>query len=256
MHDPLRRRLLVGQPDRRPVIVQRRRRRRLARCLLEGEQETAGRERPEDRGGDACPGLDLGRARRARERVEEGEHFTAPAHPAEPSGALLRVEPRRRVGELDPPPPLPARATGRTKPRSSRPRSRSSRSSTARSVTRTDSPEARRSRISRSPPAALASAPRSVMRYRTAPAAGRRDGSALFNTSPVEAKNRSATRAAVARSSGGHAGSRSSTSRTSRRVASESGGAGPVTTPVSARSPKGTRTRHPGAGAAIPSGTR
>ncbi len=75
--------------------------------------------------------------------------------------------------------------------------------SIGRSVTRTASPSASRSRIRRSAPSPRASAPRSVMRYRTAPAAGSRAGSALFKTSPVDAKNRSATRAAVARSSGG-----------------------------------------------------
>ena len=150
-------------------------------------------------------------------------------------------------------------ATARTMPRSSRSRSASRRSAPppGRSTTRTDSPPARRSRIARS--AALAegavNAPRSVIRYRTAPAAGSRAGSALFKTSPVEAKNRSATRVAVARSSGGQTGSESRTSRISRVTAGAGAGVSSTMTPVITRSPNGTRTRTPGSGTGRSAGT-
>ena len=94
--------------------------------------------------------------------------------------------------------------------------------------------------------------PASVMRYRTAPEAGRRAGRALFRTSPIDAKNRSATRPAVTRSSGGQTGSASRTSRIERSPAAASGASVDRVTPVRTRSPNGTRTRTPGAGTGCP----
>ena len=73
----------------------------------------------------------------------------------------------------------------------------------------------------------------SVMRYRTAPVAGSRAGRALFRTSPVDAKNLSATRRAVDRSSGGQTGSSSRISRIARSVPGAAPGGSARTTPVS-----------------------
>ena len=250
--------------------------RRSARCATPAPAESGSgsrrscskdRRRPfaarplQDRGAGPGRGPDLRAGRRPPERLEHWRRSPDPfgrgrardrhRRRARPRGRrpsrAARALARRGAARPDPAPLLeaPDRLAPLAAPRPGRSRARAG------------SPPASRSRIALSAgdAAAAARAPRSVIRYRTAPDAGSRAGSALFKTSPVEAKKRSATRPA---GSGARAGRRARrrARRGSRAVTPEPApGSSASTMPVRTRSPNGTRTRLPGSGRGSEAGT-